>query len=301
MATASALPDVASLRSKFSAVLRDGLSIDAGQLGLPSVVVDTPACQGHVYLYGAHVTHFQPAKQKPVLFMSEVPLKPNGAFRGGVPVCFPWFAVQRADFPNKGPKTPPPRHGFARTRSWDLVDLQRVGDEVIVKLALYADASTHEYWPFDFSADYVVRFGKELQLALTVHNLDAKPFTFEEALHTYFAVSDVKNVKLDGPRWAREFAVDRELDFIQHDSPDTVTLHDSGFNRSIVNEKTASKSTVIWFPWMPEPGKSILTDMTQPESRQMLCIETANAGPESVTLAAGAKHTMRARISVGRL
>lgn len=301
MAHASALPDVASLRTKFAAVLKDGLSIDPGQLGMPRVVVDTPACQGHVYLYGAHVSHFQPAKQKPVLFMSEVPLKPGGAFRGGVPVCFPWFAVQRPDFPNKGPKTPPPRHGFARTRPWDLVDLQRVGDEVIVKLALYADASTHEYWPFDFSADYVVRFGKELQLSLTVHNLDAKPFTFEEALHTYFAVSEIKNVKLDGPRWAREFAVDRELDFIQHDSTDTITLHDAGLNRSIVNEKTASKSTVIWFPWMVEAGKSTLPDMTQPESRQMLCIETANAGPESVTLTPGAKHTMRARISVGRL
>lgn len=301
MATAATSTDLETLRAKFSTVLKEGLSIEPGQLGMPRLTVSTPACQGHVYLYGAHVSHYQPAKQKPVLFLSEVPLKPGGAFRGGVPVCFPWFAVQRPDFPNKGPKTPAPRHGFARTRPWDLVDLQRVGDEVIVKLSLYADASTHEYWPFDFSADYVVRFGKELQLALTVHNLDMKPFTFEEALHTYFAVSDVKHVKLDGPRWAREFVVDREIDFIHHQTPDTVTLHDSGLNRSIVNEKTGSNSTVVWFPWMPEAGKSTLTDMTQEESRQLLCIETVNAGPESITLQPGAKHTMRARVSVGRL
>jgi glucose-6-phosphate 1-epimerase len=293
--------DLATLRAKFAPVLKDGITIKAGQLGLPLVVVDTPACQGHVYLYGAHVSHFQPAKQKPVLFMSEVPLTPGGAFRGGVPVCFPWFAIQRPDFPNKGPKTPPPRHGFARIRPWDLVDLQRVGDEVIVRLALYADASSHEYWPFDFSADYVVRFGRELQMSLTVHNLDVKPFVFEEALHSYFAVSEVKNVKLDGPRWARDFVVDRQIDFIQHATPDTVTLHDAELNRSISVEKTGSNSTVVWFPWMPEPGKSTVPDMTQPESRTMLCIETANAGPESVTLQPGAKHTMRARVSVGRL
>ncbi|MFT3784532.1 MAG: D-hexose-6-phosphate mutarotase [Tepidisphaeraceae bacterium] len=288
---------IETLAKKFGTV--SGVSFDTGMAGLPRLCIKTPLAEAHIYLYGAHVTHFQPAKQKPVLFLSSVPVKPGAAIRGGVPISFPWFAVRRKDF-DAGPATKDVRHGLARTMMWDLTDIQRAGDDVVARLSLYADDYTRSYWPADFSAEYVVRVGTALHLSLIVHNLGTAPIRFEEALHTYYGVSEVGNVTLDGPRWARELKFDKPTDHIAQNTPDTVVLKDSGFQRSIAVEKTNSASTVVWFPWMPEAGKTTLGDMTQPESRQMLCIETANVGPAMVTLAPGATHTMRTRISVGK-
>ena len=41
-----------------------------------------------------------------------------------------------------------------------------------------------------------------------------------------------------------------------------------------------------------------LTDMATGEHREMLCVETCNAGPDQITLAPGQSHTLSARISV---
>ena len=41
-----------------------------------------------------------------------------------------------------------------------------------------------------------------------------------------------------------------------------------------------------------------MADMAAGEYRQMLCVETCNAGPDQVTVAAGQTHTLVARVSV---
>src|SRR5437868_3914610 len=82
------------------------LKFDAGGGGLPRAVVTTPAAEAHLYLHGAHVTHYQPRGGLPVLLLS-----PRSAFedgkpiRGGVPVIFPWFGPHKTDpsLPMHGP------------------------------------------------------------------------------------------------------------------------------------------------------------------------------------------------------
>src|SRR3954451_15055935 len=108
-----------------------GVTIEAGEGGLTRVAVKTPAAAGHLYLHGAHVTHYQPAGQAPVLFMSAKSLfNPAKAIRGGVPLIFPWFGA-RADDPKA------PQHGFARNTAWTLKDLWKVDDDsVAVELTL---------------------------------------------------------------------------------------------------------------------------------------------------------------------
>src|SRR5690606_22578281 len=56
-------------------------------------------------------------------------------------------------------------------------------------------------WPHAFTATYRVTFGRELDVALTVENTGDGEISFEEALHTYLAVSDARTttvVGLDG-------------------------------------------------------------------------------------------------------
>ena len=107
---------ITDLRRRFSV---PGVTFEPGQGGLPRVSVSTPAAEAHVYLHGAHVTHYQPRGQRPVLFMSgSSHFAPGKAIRGGVPLVFPWFGPNAKD-----PKAP--AHGFARTQPWDLHDVKR--------------------------------------------------------------------------------------------------------------------------------------------------------------------------------
>src|SRR5262245_10949062 len=90
------------------------LRFEPGAGGLTRAVVTTPAAEAHVYLSGAQVTHFQPAGEADVLFLSpRSRFEAGRAIRGGVPVVFPWFGA-------KAGNPAAPDHGFARTSAWTL-------------------------------------------------------------------------------------------------------------------------------------------------------------------------------------
>ena len=43
---------------------------EPGAGGLTRLAISTPVAEAHIYLQGAHVTHYQPAGSAPVLFVS---------------------------------------------------------------------------------------------------------------------------------------------------------------------------------------------------------------------------------------
>lgn len=47
------------------------------------------------------------------------------------------------------------------------------------------------------------RFGERLTLRLTSENLGSKPLVLSQALHTYFAVSDSREIAIEGLEGAR--------------------------------------------------------------------------------------------------
>jgi glucose-6-phosphate 1-epimerase len=61
--------------------------------------------------------------------------------------------------------------------------------------------------------------------------------------------------------------------------------------------KTGSASTVVWNPWVDKA--KAMADFGDDEWPHMLCIETANAGENVLTLAPGAKHVMTSTVAVG--
>ena len=127
--------------------------IRAGRGGLTRAVVTTPAATAHVYLHGAHVTHFQPASSAPVLFISPRSAFAAGrAIRGGVPVIFPWFGPHPDD-----PRAPD--HGFARTADGPWSPWRRRGCG-LAGLALEASDATRAAWPHAFRLRYRVTVGR---------------------------------------------------------------------------------------------------------------------------------------------
>ncbi len=276
------------------------LRFERGPGDLPCAVVDTPACRGRMYLHGSHVTEFQPSGHDPVLFVSRATrYEPGKAIRGGVPICFPWFGPHATD-PSQ------PSHGTARITTWNLGDVDCQPERVTLHLE-----QTFEPYHARFSAS----FGHELTMSLHVTNTSDTPNTFEAALHSYFVVKDVQAIEITGLEGVTYIdQVDHhtqkqqdnapirftsETDRIYINTPHTCTLTDPGLKRRISVDKSGSLSTVVWNPWINKA--KALTDLGDDEWPGFVCIETANAGPNAITLEPGQSHITTATISVTRL
>jgi D-hexose-6-phosphate mutarotase len=275
--------------------------------GLVALDIATPLARARIFVHGAHVAEWTPAGQEPVLFMSEQSHFAAGkAIRGGVPICFPWFGG-RAAHPQS------PAHGFVRTVEWTVESLaQEPGGTVVAIFAIADSEATRAYWPHAFRARLRVRIGQTLELSLAVENTGPEPFTYEDALHTYFCVADVRSAEVTGLEGAEfidkveAFARKRqpaeplrftgETDRVFPNTTTTCVLHDPGLRREVVVEKTGSATTVVWNPWIAKA--KAMADFGDDEWPGMACIETANAGENALTLAPGATHTTTARISV---
>jgi len=279
-----------------------------GSGDLLRLAIHSPLAEAHIYLHGAHVSHFQPRGAQPVLFMSRKSLfAPDKPIRGGVPLVFPWFGP-RAGQPDA------PAHGFARLAEWQVESLAIDGDEVVtVVLALAATRQTRALWPHDFALRYRVAVGRTLTMTLEVENTGAEPFSFENALHTYFLVGDVRETattgledaefldKTDGFQRKKQgrdpIRITQETDRIFENTRKTCVLDDVKMRRRLTVAKSGSQTTVVWNPWTAKAAA--MTDFGHDEWPQMLCIETANAGANAITLAPGETHAMRAVVSVG--
>lgn len=288
---------IAGLNDAFG--IAKAVRFNAGRGGLPRAVITTDAANGELYLHGGHVTDYRPAGHEAVLFVSKASWFEDGKpIRGGVPICFPWFA----DKAGQAPGGAAPSHGLVRTRAWDLVRAFRSNGGVTLELATAVE-------PFELTLG--ATFGPALAMALTVRNTAARNAKFEEALHSYFAVSNVRRIAISGLAGVPYFskvegrpmvqADDRlrftgETDRIYGDTQSTCVIDDPGLGRRITVEKCNSNTTVVWNPWTAKAAR--MPDFGDGEWSGMVCIETCNVARHAVTLPAGATHRMSTTVSV---
>ena len=76
----------------------------------------------------------------------------------------------------------------------------------------------------------------------------------------------------------------------------TVVLHDPVLNRRLTVSKSHSNTTVILNPGAELSAK--MADLSPQGWKHMVCIETANALENSITLGPGEQHSMTAHIKV---
>ena len=255
------------------------------------VRVTTAAGQGVVYLHGAHVTSYQPTGQTELLFMSEASqFALDQPIRGGVPICFPWFAAKPGD-------ANAPAHGLARTHAWTLSDIQATES--------MASLQFHASFP-PFSTVYQITFGASLELGLVVVNEGSEATTFEAALHTYLAIGDVHRVWVEGLEQAAFFdqltgqrsepnsqpiRFRQETDRIYESRDQTITLVDSVLQRRIVIDRDGSPSVVVWNPWVDKSRR--MSDFGDEEWQTMCCLETAAVRDHAICLQPGENHALR--------
>ncbi|MBI1336157.1 MAG: D-hexose-6-phosphate mutarotase [Phycisphaera sp.] len=287
--------------------LPSGVRLERSDIGHEYLNVATDAAEATVYLQGAHVAHFQPVGEQPVLFMSSMGLpQPGKAIRGGVPVCFPWFSSHKTD-PSM------PMHGLVRQRNWQLdwADRDELG-RIVLGLSISWDESMFTAFPGRFKLSLNITVGREMELALTALNTDNRAWTFEEALHTYFHVGDIQKVSVEGlagvgysdkvDNFAKKIQNDQPIEFtgqtdrVYHQTAATCVVHDRVLNRKIEIAKQHSLTTVVWNPWI-EKAKA-MDDFGDDDWRRMVCVETANTHEQAVTLQPGESHTMTLGVRV---
>jgi glucose-6-phosphate 1-epimerase len=284
------------------------VEVVAGNRGLPKVTITSQVAAGEIYLHGAHVTSWRPVGAEEVFFVSSQSRWEDGkAIRGGVPICFPWFG-DKADDPKA------PAHGFVRTKSWQLESIAASEEVVAVTMSTASDVNTKHWWPADFLLTLRASFGSELVLELTVTNAGSSSLRFEEALHSYHNVGDVRTARINGldsvhyvdktdeyheKAQAGDVIITAETDRVYLDSQSRLVLQDPVLRRQISVQKENSLTTVIWNPW-EEKARS-MSDLGNGEWTRMLCVETSNVLGYTVELAPGRQHVMKAVLSVSML
>lgn len=272
----------------------------------PFIVFDTPRGRARLTPHGAQVCEWTPAGQSsPVVFLSPRAGFANGkAIRGGVPICFPWFGPHPTDASK-------PAHGFARTSTWRVEDkVQHADGTARIVFRLSSDAATRALWEAEFVARLTVTLDTVLQVALEVENSGKEAFIFEAALHAYLGVADVTQVhvrglerthfldKTDGQREKQTgdapLVFDGEVDRTFLNTTAACTIDDPILRRQIRVEKIGSATTVVW---NPGAAKGLAMADLGEGWKHFVCVETANAGPNAVRLAPGARHVMTAKIS----
>ena len=223
--------------------------------------------------------------------------RPGKPVRGGVPLVFPWFG-NHPDRPDL------PAHGFARNREWQLVETRK-GPGIV--LALTDDEQTRAAWPHAFRLELDVDASADLTIRWTVSNRGEQPFSFEQALHSYFAVGDVREASVHGLEdvpvietateaeddWNRSQPLQfrAETDRVFQAVPPALRLRAPKLGRTLHLDSDNAASAIVWNPW---PKKAAtLSQMDVDDWSRFCCIETANVGQHAIVLQPGEQHTLR--------
>lgn len=284
------------------------VELTKGVNGLEKVVLrEVRGSSAEVYLYGGQVTSWKNDQREELLFVSSKAIfKPPKAIRGGIPICFPQFA-------NRGPLE---SHGFARNRFWS-IDKDpppfpaATSSRAFVDLILKPSEEDLKIWPHSFEFRLRVALGPTGDLMLTSRirntNADGKPFTFTFAYHTYFSVSDISEVRVEGletldylenkERFTEQgdaITFESEVDKIYLSTPTKIAILDHEKKRTFVIRKDGLPDAVVWNPW--DKRAKAMVDFGDEEYKHMLCVEAA-AVEKPITLKPGEEWRGRQELS----
>ena len=291
--------DLAKLNTQFGIANR--ITFKAYQHTTIAEITSTHS-KATISLYGAQVLSFIPKGDADMLFMSSKSYFQEGkAIRGGIPVCWPWFGAHPVD-------NSLPSHGFARISTWEVINTTEEEDEVVITLSLASNANTLKLWPYQFEAQLELRVGQDLSVALKTINTDDKAFEISSALHSYFNITDINTIKLEGlantaylddvkeeegQQKEEQLSITERIDRRYRNTTNTCSIHDA--NRTIKVAKEGSQITVVW-----NPGAELtkqMADLGDNDYLNMLCVEAANSLEDTITVRPGRQHILKTIIS----
>ncbi|CAN1178194.1 Putative glucose-6-phosphate 1-epimerase [Linum perenne] len=263
-----------------------------------------------VSLHGGQVLSWRTDQAEELLFTSSKAIfKPPNPIRGGIPICFPQFG-------NRGALE---QHGFARKKLW-VVDenppplpANDSNGKTYVDLLLKPTDDDLKNWPhsFEFRLRVAVTAEGNLTMVSRIRNINCKPFSFSIAYHTYFSISDINEVRVEGletldyldnlherERFTEQgdaLTFESEVDRVYLSSSGVIAVFDHQKKRTFQIRKEGLPDIVVWNPW--EKKSKSMGDLGDEEYKQMLCVDGA-AIEKPITLKPGEEWTGRLELSV---
>ncbi len=267
--------------------------------GLEFIEVNSFFCSAKIFLQGAQLTEFTPKGEEPLIWVSkDEDYQLGKSIRGGIPICWPWFGVnENEDWPI---------HGVARTNLWRAEQVNEFNDHIEVSLSLPLSQINPTYWPHKSSLKIVFSLSDKLKVSLINTNLGDVPFSFTQALHSYFPTPAIEQTQVNGLQGARfeEFGKGpfEQDDLVSFSRETDMVYNDAGVKQEIITPKGIiavsrenSTSCILWNPWIEKAKR--LSNFRDDEFHSMLCLEAANVREDAVTLAPGESHTLVTTIS----
>ncbi len=277
---------------------------------LPCWRVRTAKTELLVAQQGAQILSYQRHGEQPLIWLSEqAEFKQGQSVRGGVPLCWPWFGDLRRNpqavqaLYQDGQQAP--AHGLVRGLDWQLLGIDSQDDSVSLEFVFNSAEQPLPSWPHAAELKLGIRLDERLHLSLSNRNLGDTPLTISQALHSYFAVGDIRQAEVEGLHGCRyvetledwqqrqqsgALGFAGETDRIYLDTPTQLSIRDPAWQRRIQLRSSGSGSAVLWTPWIDKARRlSQFADTAWPG---MLCVEHGNLLNDMLVLAPGAQHQL---------
>lgn len=273
-------------------------------------VIDNHSGSAKISLYGAQVISFIPkSDSRERLWLSpQTHLDGSEVIRGGVPLCWPWFANQ---FPNQNAGNREenskqsedralPSHGFLRNTLWTPPQITEP-DPGTTQLVFSFDASPRPGFKHTAAVTFTVTVCDTLTMSLQFTNTGTTDFQVTGALHSYFQVNHLDKVQLKGLTAQHK---DKTLGFAIRDTPQPYVFLDETDHVHLSNPPNVSidegdtqidisaqghDSYVVWNPGA-EAVKSI-SNIADEDYCRFLCVEAAVTS--ELTIAPGNGHILQ--------
>jgi glucose-6-phosphate 1-epimerase len=280
--------------------------------GLDCLRLSSPHGMLLVARFGAHVLSWVPADGTERLWLSPTPrdrLPAGLPIRGGIPLCWPWFARQhRADTD--------PQHGVARTALWEPAErthdaaarADRAAGEPMLRLVPRPWTASQRAVLGPAAALEValeIGLGPALQMRMFTRNTGSTAVPLTQAFHTYFAVPEVTTALVTG--LAGTFYLDKRdgfarklqdgepslaapLDRIYEGTAGHYRLNGTATARGVAIDGADSSTAVLWNPGAADAGTMV--DVPGDSWRRFVCLEVAHASTQTLMLAPGTAVTL---------
>lgn len=275
--------------------------------GFTYIEINNAKAHATISTYSGQVLSYRPKSRKDdLLFVSDRAYYEEGkAIKGGIPVCWPWFGADPDDLGR-------PAHGFVRNRQWEVTGSESLANgSTKVILGMVDSDETRKIWPHTFKLSIEITVGDSLKVALVTRNSGDERITISQALHTYFYVGDISKVQvlgLDGIDYLDKvdgFAektqsgpvtINGEVDRIYKGVTGELVIEDESLGRKIRIASSGCSTAVVWNPWSEIAAS--MGDLDDDDYKKMICVETANAGPETVEIAAHSEYRLEAEYTI---
>ena len=283
------------------------VKLESGPGGIPLIHVDNNNASAQISLLGGTVLSYKPHATQPVVWMSsQNKFELGTGIRGGIPVCWPWFAVH--------PQTNYPHHGFVKGMLWEVLKTHEEDNTTHIELGIANISQYSQYWAHNCSLHLSISIGEQLDLCLTTTNGGAHPFIYSAAFHTYFNISHINNTRILGlenipyqckMRNNQQFVdtdalkINEPVNRIYLNPPPICYIEDDGYQRRIVVKKYGNHTTVVWSP--SEEWCKNQTDILSSERFSMVCVESVVGPHELQAIQPGQSHTFSTSLTVEKL